>query len=145
MPIRQIQHFSAFGNCRVNSRSSFILLLILTLTGLTSGCRGGCSLFGRSLSLLVVPMYKQPLGYSSSYHEHLTLSPELIGYTDDDVVTDQQCKTTVPAEVESPPTIESRDTIESSDKVIFPKPCGPVCELPTDEPASSTTDAMKRR
>ena len=88
-------------------------------------------------------MYKQPLGYSSTFHEHLTLSPEMIGYTDDDIAG-EHCPTTVPADSETPPIIEGSDTIESSDKVIFPKPCGPVCELPADDD-SAASNMVERR
>ena len=95
---------------------------IIVAASLASGCRSGVSAHGKTLSLFLVPMYKQPEGYSSTYHRHLALAASVgqhaaaeIGDAKADSVTPQnnsgQAKKSQP--------------VNKSEEVVFPTANGP--------------------
>lgn len=101
-------------------RKQFLIVLVFAAACISVGCRSGVSAHGHSLSLFLVPMYKQPAGFSSTYKQHLAMTPSVIEYAVGEW-SDTDSHPVVPA---------TGDSAARSDKVIFPQPCGPECRQP---------------
>jgi hypothetical protein len=84
---------------------------IMVAASLTSGCRSGISTHGKTASLFLVPMYKQPAGYSSTYHRHLAL-----------VTTVKQHTISEFGDAKAIPVTPSNtsESVDKPDEVVFP-------------------------
>lgn len=112
-------------------RKQFLIVLLCAASGVSAGCRSGASAHGHSLSLFLVPMYKQPSGFSSTYKEHLAFSPSVIEHASGEW-SDTNFQRVGPTTGDS----------AASDKVVFPEPCGPECrQFPADGRKISTRPA----
>jgi len=101
----------------VRLRRKLLVVLLFAAVGISAGCRSGVSAHGHSLSMFLVPMYKQPVGFSSTYKEHLSMKAPVAEYT----VGELSGATLQPIA----PTAEN--STAPSGKVVFPQPCGPEC------------------
>ncbi len=114
-----------FGRHSVRFRKQLFLMLLLTAACTSAGCRSGVSAHGHSMSMFLVPMYKQPVGFSSTYKEHLTMTPQVIEYTVGEV-SGETLRPIAPTAENS----AAENSTAPSDKVVFPQPCGPECRRP---------------
>lgn len=96
---------------------------VLAVLSLSSGCRSGVGVHGRSVSLFWVPMYKQPAGYSSSYRRHLAYLPPMVEQHVTSELSEQETQPLSPPEVDETVIIPTAASA-NDDRVL------PVISLP---------------
>ena len=94
----------------MNGWKPVIAVAVMVAACLTSGCRSGISKHGKTASFFLVPMYKQPEGFSSTYRRHLMSASTVEQFTIPEISNSQ----TEP--VNSPKHTKQQDTVRPAEK-----------------------------